>query len=358
MANNNQSTKGGERCSIRQFATKLCVSIALFAGLLVTGECVAFLLLSRWTAPNMFKYEYRSYVVWRALPPNSHTMMTVDADGLRRTMYSHCEADDYTIWMFGDSGLWGNYVRDGETVPSLVAKRYEDSGHPVCVRNYGQIAWTSTQEVIQLLLELKRIRRKPDVVIFYDGTEDSVLPYETDEFDVHSGYADLKKRFENQGEKGFAYFGDTNTYLLLQRLAGKLHLDVHTSISAGQLTAKAQRSLDNYLENMEIAGALATHYGFHYVWFWEPWLQPSQKPLSAAELLSRDREEMNHPGRAEVVKATYDLMRTVNRPHLVNLADIFKDHPETLFLDSYHLGVDGNRLIAERIFQVLQHLGS
>jgi len=358
MANNKHNEKGGEQLGVRQFAAKLCVSITLLVGLLATGECAAFLLLFYQARSRMYKTEYRSYVIWRTLPANGQMWTTVDADGLRRTMYSHCEANEYTVWMFGGSGLWSNFSRDSETIPSLLAKRYEDSGRRVCVRNYGQKGWTSTQEVIELLLELKRLRRKPDVVIFYDGSVDSLVPYETDESDVHTGFPRLKGMFESWGSEGFGYLRNTNTYLALQWLAGVLKLDVHTSVPERQVTAKAERSVDNYLKNMEIVDALARHYGFHYVWFWEPWLQVSQKPLSAAEVVIRDGDEMNYPGQSRVMKATYDLIRTVNRPNLVYLGDIFKDHPETLFVDSSHLGVEGNRLVAERIFQELQHLGS
>jgi hypothetical protein len=358
MANNKHSENGGEQLGVRQFAAKLCVSITLLVGLLAAGECAAFLFLSWRTGPDAFRNEYKSYVIWRGRPSQHQTMVTVDEGGLRRTMNSQCEANDYTIWMFGGSGLWGSFNRDRETIPSLLAKRYEDSGRPVCVRNYGQKGWTSTQEVIELQLELKRISTKPDVVIFYDGSADSLIPYETDEFDVHMGFPAAKREFESWTGEGFAYFGDTNTHQALQWLAGRLHLDVHNSISASQVIAKAKRTLANYLGNMEIVDALAMYYRFHYVWFSEPWLQASQKPLSAEEVLIRDRDEVNYPGGSGVMKTTYDLFRTVNRPHFVYLGDIFKDHPETLFLDSSHLGTEGNRLVADRIFEVLQHLGS
>lgn len=359
MPKNRHSENGGERWGVRQFAIKLCVSLTVLVGLLAAGECVAFLLLSSRTWSKMYKTEYRAFVVWRLFPTDRLPTITVDADGLRRTLYSHCEANDYTIWMFGGSGLWGNFSRDSETIPSLLAKRYEDSGRRVCVRNYGQKGWTSTQQVIELELELKRTSRKPDVVISYDGSMDSLLPYETDEGDVHTEFTKIKREFETLGggEEGFGYLRYTNTYFALQWLARRLKLDVDTRIPERQVTAKAERAVDNYLKNMEIVDALATHYGFHYVWFWEPWLQTSQKRFSPAEVLIADGDEMTYPGASGLMKAAYDLVRTLNRPHLVYLGDIFKDRPETLFVDSSHLGTEGNRLVSDQIFQVLQHLG-
>lgn len=350
--------KAQKQLGLRQFAAKLCVSTTLAIGLLAAGECVAYLCL---TKPGPYK-EYRAYVVSRVGHPLLK-WVSIDADGLRRTYYSHCEANAYTIWIFGSSGLWAQFNRDWDTIPSLVAKHYEESGRRVCVKNYGEPGWVNTQEVIELLLELKRATRKPDVVIFYDGSTDAVLPYESDQVDVHLGFPRIKKEFESletASGSSFEYLRSTNTYVALRSIAGGLKLisnsPVARSISAEQAASMAKQTVDNYLKNMEILDTLSSHYGFHYVCFWEPWLLPELKPLSAEEELIRKRGKWIGPDSAEVIRAAYALVRTVNRPHLVYLGDAFKNHPETLYKD-IHLRTEGNRLVAERISQVLQHLG-
>jgi hypothetical protein len=358
--NSQPLSEGQKRHVLRRFAAKLCISTTLVIGLLVAGECAAYVFMLH--RHGGFKYEYKSYVIWRAVPDEGPTI-TVEADGLRRTMYSRCDDNDYTIWMLGGSGLWGTFNRDSETIASLLAKKYEESSRQVCVRNYGQEGWASTQEVIELLLELKRAKRKPDVVIFYDGSVDSYLPYESNEVDAHVGFPRFKKNFESwRQDWGFGYLRQTNTYLALQRISRALMLNMDSgppsSLSAEEVASKAERALDNYLQNMKVVDILAMHYGFHYVCFWEPWILTSQKQLTASEELIKHREESHNPAATEVMRATYDLFRGVKQPHLVFLGDEFKDHPERLFADASHLEAEGNRLVAERIFQVLQHLVS
>lgn len=360
-ANGSPATpKGPGQSGLRQFAGKFCVSITLVVGFLAAGECIFYFLLPPATASPT---DYKSYVIWQVARP-ALKVVTVDAEGLRRTYYSHCEADAYTIWMFGGSGMWGEAIRDWETIPSQVAKHYENSGRRVCVKNYGEEGWGSTQEVIKLMLELKRAEKKPDAVIFYDGTLDSFLPYESDEVDVHWSFPLFKKKFESWrvGEqRGIEYFRNTNTYLGLQWVAGKLRLADDTVgprfISAEQAAPMAKRTLDNYSKNMDMVDSLAARYGFHYVCLWEPYLLFTQKPLSSAEKSLRDKEEKNNPGMVQVSRSSYELFSTVKRPHFVYLGDIFKDHGETLFLARGHLNPEGSQIAAERISQILEHLG-
>jgi hypothetical protein len=361
-ANNTQPVVQGQReLGLKEFAIKACVSIALAIGLLAAGEGIAYLSLPKQVLPPA---DYKAYVLWQMVRPGNPAV-TLDADGLRRTFYSHCEANEYTIWMFGSSVTWGPYSHDWETISSFLAKQFEESGRRVCVKNYGQPGWGNTQEVIELLLELKRAKKKPDAVIFLDGSLDSFLPYESDQVDVHMGFPEFKREFESWKAKkeqaGFGYFGSTNTYLALQRLAHKLGVlneaPAPRSFSQEQVASMAKRTMDNYLKNMEVVDSLAIHHGFHYLCFWEPYLLAVERPLSPSEELIRESTEKRYPGFAPVKRATYELFRALKRPDFVYLGDLFNDPNETLFLDAAHFKPEGNRIVAERIYVALRHLG-
>jgi len=167
------------------------------------------------------RVEYHPYVIWRRRPFVGETI-NVDSFGLRRTKNTQCSDRSFTIWMFGGSTLWGSGSPDEVTIPSLLAAEYARDGHPVCVRNYGEMAWVSTQEVIKLLLELKHAARKPDLVVFYDGANDGLLPYQSDWLDGHQNLDRIRMVFEQQleGRDGsFAWLSRSNTVQLLQRTA-------------------------------------------------------------------------------------------------------------------------------------------
>lgn len=252
-------------------------------------------------------------------------------------------------------------VRDADTIASLVARNYENNGRSVCVKNYGQVGWVSTQELIKLVLQLKQADRKPNAVVFYDGTMDAAVAYESDQFDVHTGFPVLKKQVEswNLGvQRSFEYLHNTNTFTELESVARRYRLGndavIPPTIAAGKAALLASRTAINYTKNMEILDALSAYYGFRHVCFLEPWLMSGEKQLSPAEVVLRDDEEQNNPGMIEVMRAAYQLLSAVHRPDLIDLGQMFDAHPETVFADLTHLREEGNRLVAERIAGELQ----
>ncbi len=92
------------------------------------------------------------WVLWRRQPYQGE-FIAIDQDGVRRTMHTQCDDKTFTIWMFGDSVMWGAGAPDAETIPSLIAADYEKAGHPVCIVNYAEKGWSNTQELIGLMEE-------------------------------------------------------------------------------------------------------------------------------------------------------------------------------------------------------------
>ncbi len=74
--------------------------------------------------------------------------------------------------MLGGSSLWGFGARDDQTIPSLLARNLDQRGWRVELKNLSEIGYVSTQELIALVRELQAGYR-PDVVIFYDGVNDT-----------------------------------------------------------------------------------------------------------------------------------------------------------------------------------------
>jgi hypothetical protein len=86
------------------------------------------------------RFNYQPYVLWRRKPFQG-SMLTISEDGIRRTLHTKCDEGSYTIWMFGDSALWGDGATDNETIASFLASDYERQGRKACVVNYGESAW-------------------------------------------------------------------------------------------------------------------------------------------------------------------------------------------------------------------------
>lgn len=73
--------------------------------------------------------------------------------------------------------MWGSGARDSFTIPSLLSQILSEHGISIHVVNYGESGFVSTQEVIALMLQLKK-GNIPDVVMFYDGVNDTFSAFQ------------------------------------------------------------------------------------------------------------------------------------------------------------------------------------
>jgi hypothetical protein len=379
----------GYRSGLRKFLPRLAVAIMLFALLLAAVETLSYLMLRRqisssreeqsfphslyankpWAGELWREWhemesesEYKAFVVWRD-PQFASEMVNIDAEGLRRTYNTDCSPGAYTIWMFGNSALLGEGSRDWETIPSLLAKRYQESGHPVCVKNYADRGWVGTQELVELMLALKASPVKPNLVIFYDGVSDTFLPYETTAGDVHGNYETMQSWFTEAHalqNPGFAYLQKTNTYRELLRLAtrwSRLGTSPRSAISPAVASESAQKVFDNYLKNAEIAATLGQRFGFRCAFFVQPTALIDAKPLTAEEEHIRQNAERTNPGIRLLFQNTYGLFRGIRQPDFFYLGDIFNHHPERLFIGFSHVTPEANEIVAGTIFQDIRDSG-
>jgi hypothetical protein len=291
------------------------------------------------------KVEYRAYVGWGMVPYHAETIVT-DPEGYRRTFDTRCDDATYTVWMFGGSTLWGEGLPDWLTLPSHLAREYVNAGQPVCVRNFGVRAWVSTQEVVALMLELKRARRKPDLVIFYDGINDVFSFYQSGLVDVHQNYNHIREIFA-QGGRLPSVLADT--------LVQVLHFWQQQPRPPLPISRpEAQAQLDGaYLENVHLVEGLAKQYGFEYAFFWQPVLLATHKVLTPEEENAQQSALKKFPALDLYCRNFYDLIHRELRPHLSDISDALDPQKGTLYIDLAHVGPEGSRLIAARMYQAL-----
>lgn len=304
------------------------------------------------------RYFYQPYIVWRRRPYEGKTI-SIDDSGLRRTVHSRCNSSSYAVFMFGGSALWGSGSPDWGTIPSWFAKIAEEEGRPVCVRNFGESGYVSSQEVTQLILTLKQ-GHKPDLVIFYDGWNDISARYQTGVPDAHANLYDIKQKFE-AAPLGLA-LGETNTARLYDRLATGLRMR-ESSLERGRVIDEtnppdtiASSVRVQYLRGMEIVDALSKAYGFRYAFFWQPMILADPKSLSEQEKYIVE-ESAAHPKLVDLTKSTYRRMRETEAEHFFYFGDVFKDRGDSVYVDWVHIDPDSNRFIAQEMHRVLSKAG-
>ena len=99
-------------------------------------------------------------------------ILTISENGYRLVPGISEDNDAFRVFLFGGSTMWGMGVADSNTIGSYLQNQLaEMSDELVAVYNFGQPGFASTQEVIELMLQL-RDGNVPDIVIFFDGVND------------------------------------------------------------------------------------------------------------------------------------------------------------------------------------------
>ena len=101
--------------------------------------------------------------------------------------------------------MWGYGSPDWGTIPAYLQARLNEEDSNACVVNLADVAYNSTQEVIQLLLELQS-GNVPDMVIFYDGVNDISSARITGEATQHLYFDQI-----DEAVGGNLAFGDVNS---------------------------------------------------------------------------------------------------------------------------------------------------
>jgi hypothetical protein len=309
------------------------------------------------------KVTYHQYVLWRRAPYEGE-VLSINQDGVRRTLHTRCDDKTFTIWTFGDSVMWGAGAPDGETIPSFIAHDYEKAGKPVCIVNYGEKGWANTQEMIGLIEQLKHAARKPDLVLFYDGGTEAFAAYQSDRADVHSNYNSFKNFLDNWGasqKAGFSYLHETNTYRFLEKIA--LRAPFHNKKDEAPPVARDAATLsaavvENYVQNMNIVNLLGKQYGFRAIFAWYPNMAVGHKELTAYEQQVLNMEYQKFPGLGLMYQATYQRGREVKSTDFYYLGNILDDQKGSLYVGISHLKPEGNEIVADRLFEILEQKGS
>ena len=301
-------------------------------------------------------YDYKPYTIWRSRPHQGQAV-NIDENGMRKTYFSHCDTNEFTIWMFGGSTMRGNGSPDWGTIPSQLAELYEKNGQPACVRNFGEGAWVSTQEVTQLMLALKSESRKPNLVIFYDGANDAFVPYQSGKANVHMNFDTIRNQFESQRDLrqgSFGYLLHTNLVQLVFSLAMRAQEHVgDRAIPASDLDGLARATVNNYFGNLDVVHGLAQQYGFDYEFFWQPNLFTSRKELFGPEKEIQHSPKLVHL--EQWVPRVYEMVGQEKRDHFYNISDALDGVHQQAYLDWCHVVMSANHVIALRMFDAVHH---
>ena len=265
------------------------------------------------------------YVGYSGSPIQSE-LVNVGQDGRRVTISdpqtepapASEEADPpIRIFAFGGSTMWGEGAADDQTIAShLQTLLRRKTKHPIEVINFGQRGWISTQNLIRLTLEL-RAGNIPDVVVFYDGYNDTTTAARIgkagvpENLDVLVGDFDRKSAMVRMAR---------NTALgrLVLPLPSRNHPDSDTELLATEV-------IEAWVQIHRMVEGLGNQYGFEVHFYLQPQLTTGNKPLTDVEQKMRDSHPWLPPVVCETATIGYEKARqyTQSIEGLTDLSDAF-----------------------------------
>ena len=104
-----------------------------------------------------------------------------------------------TFWMFGGSTMRGATDFDGRTIPSCLARDWnrDEPAHPATLDNFGQDGFNSLMETKYLQKLLIENRPLPNLIVFYDGGNDSAYFAQDRTPYGHQGYERVRGMIED-----------------------------------------------------------------------------------------------------------------------------------------------------------------
>ncbi|OQX76588.1 MAG: hypothetical protein B6D61_08585 [Bacteroidetes bacterium 4484_249] len=299
--------------------------------------------------------QWKSYVYWRR-KSFAGKYINIDSNQRRKTVFekpeNYSEKQEYRIFMFGGSTMWGTGVRDKQTIASQLGRLLSENGHNVDIVNFGESGYVSTQEVIELSLQLQQ-GNIPDMVIFYDGVNDIFSTYQQGGAGIPQNEFNRKDEFNalRSKKKSIMVFLKSLKSLTTIRFiteftqSDKTPIVSYTDSEAGFL---AQNTIDRYNENIRIVYALAEEYGFDIVFYWQPAI------FSKTNLSDYEKQE------AEKVDYIESFVKAVNGKmikqevhigplNFYDISDIFLHENKAVFIDYCHISEYGNSVIAKRM---------
>ncbi len=295
--------------------------------------------------------------------------ITVDSLGHRVTPLPAVTGTSVVrLFFLGGSTTFGWYQRDAFTIPAEAARRLQQLvGNQTRIEaiNLGAPGHTFTQEILELMLQL-RAGNRPDVVVFYDGINDVMATVQNGRAGIPQNEWNRVADF-NRGRTLAAQSapGLANDVRVLRRAAtsagGRLEFVKRLVAAKGSAPATrestdslAQHIAQVFAANARLVEALAANYGFQTIYVWQPALLSTRKTLTERERWLRQ------PGRiGDVHRALPPLigpaMAAAAGSRFIDATGLFDHDSLEVFADLYgHTYERANPRVVDTLMAVLR----
>jgi len=267
-----------------------------------------------------------------------------------------------TIWMFGGSTMRSDSGSADATISSYLAALLNRPGspHPCTVVNYGENSFNSLIETKYLQKLLIESPKPPDLIIFYDGANDSgyFAQYRTPY--AHHGYRRLRAAIENYRRSFFGLLKPLNAavYASFTKEAYDKFMQVVVPLGAGDpaLQTMADVTAARYEHVRKLAGC----YGARFLLVWQPILYVETGEVDP-KIKAQEQKLSIQGERFLSVRHNFSLVyqalekKLQNQPYFVNFQNVLCSRKTLVYKpDGVHLKAAGNEIVAQELARLLQ----
>jgi hypothetical protein len=302
------------------------------------------------------RFSFRPHVNWRH--PDFASEWINSRGGIRKSYEPPgLGTHPVVVQFYGGSTIWGVHQRDLHTIPSELARIAESHGIPVKVVNYGQLGYSSVQEVA-LFSENCVAGVAADLAVFYNGYNDLGTVIQSD--DVGVGEPPVRMRELMVAD---VYRRDDPVSWLVKYSA------IHRWLAPRPATAAPEppgrhgpadylpRLERWYFGNARLAHQVGAGYGVKVFSFAQAHYgtkKPDPRELRPEELGPNYWKLWRRPDAHEVMAATARLVRDRLPDYMIDLGSALDDAPAPVMTDMVHHTELGAQLVAARIFEHIE----
>jgi lysophospholipase L1-like esterase len=262
----------------------------------------------------------------------------------RRSYTTTAPGDPFEVWFFGGSTMFGyDAQRDDHTIPSEVVRLAEAEGRPVQAHNFGVQGLTNYQET-QILAQLLSSGRRADLIVFYDGINDTALQLQN-----ALAHRDIA------GEPGQLQSDLVRGAMVAAGLGGSAAPP--SPLNAGNEARPAglvplddlvRDVIDVYTQGVGLSNTLAGAYDIPLLHFWQPDLL-YRTPLDPGEEALLDIQGMDTMI-YQSMRAFWARVRDSLPDGTIDITTAFDALPGPVLSDTVHVNEDGARAVAAAMY--------
>ena len=284
--------------------------------------------------------------------PNQHNeYVNINSFGFRGAEISKEKPENvYRIIMLGGSTLFGyGATSDETTIPGFLQQKFEttNSDFKVEVINAGSSGAYSKTET--LYVKHKLLDFDPDLIIVYDGWNDSRIPYTS-----HIGERGLAGQLYDSVNHLQSIFPHYKTPIVIREIGRDL-ISAEEDTIATRIDANLDQKVILWKERWNESCLLAQTNDIKTLITIQPMLGTGDRIVTKSEESTSglSQNDLKRLPLYQLQKFVDALPELTNCTNTADLTHVFDGHNEPIFLDLGHVGEQGSMLISEKIHELV-----